>query len=82
MGGYDEKTTPPSSCTSPLVLCFGVDRFVMLKIISLFLIFMAVLAMFGKLRLPKFKSRKPRFPPDPLKRDPLKRDPRDEDKPE
>jgi len=55
---------------------------VMLKIISLFLIFMAVLAMFGKLRLPKFKSRKPRFPPDPLKRDPLKRDPRDEDKPE
>jgi len=49
----------------------------MLKIISLFLIFMAVLAMFGKLRLPKFKSRKPRFPPDPLKRDQ-----RDEDKPE
>lgn len=49
----------------------------MLKIISLFLIFIAVLAMFGKLRLPKFKSRKPRFPPDPLKRDP-----RDEDKSE
>ena len=54
----------------------------MLKIISLFLVFMAVLAMFEKLRLPKFKLRKPRFPADPRKRDPLKRDLRDEDKPE
>jgi len=43
----------------------------MLKIVSLFLIFMAVLAMFGRLRLPKITRRgdggglpKPRLCPD------------------